>query len=45
MDLKALTEFILFHTLGESLPGHKQGGNAAKFLHHRVGTVQRSGKH
>ena len=47
-ELKALTEFILFHTSGESWPAHKQEAfweSAAKFLHQRVDTVPRSGKY
>ena len=40
--MKALTEFILFYTSGESWPGHKQGvfwESADKFLNQRVDTV------
>ena len=47
-ELKALTEFILFHTSGESWPTHKQEAfweSAAEFLQQRVGTVLRSGKY
>ena len=49
-ELKALTEFILFHTSGESWPAHKLEGfwkSAGEFIQQQLGisTVPRSGRY
>lgn len=49
-ELKALTEFVLFHTSGEHWPTHKQGAFwkcASEFVKSRGGAVNvnGSGKH